>query len=144
MPRYLFVFTSYRRKSTTRGNESGRGFPRKPHRPRRGKGNDGIAASYSAPPRYRLRWRRAYAAGKQPCLHQNLVSLLTAKPRPSTEESFSNAAKGADWMFPRRIRPTRKVTMYQSPPPPYLVQRKKNLTGAEVLKFFDWARQKWR
>ncbi|PHM73148.1 phosphate ABC transporter substrate-binding protein PstS [Xenorhabdus kozodoii] len=107
-----------------------------------GKGNDGIAAFVQRLPGSIGYVEYAYA--KQNHLaYTKLVSASGAVVAP-TEESFSAAAKGADWSrsFAQDLTNQKGDNAWPITSTTFILIHKQQANaakGAEVLKFFDWA-----
>ncbi len=107
-----------------------------------GKGNDGIAAFVQRLPGAIGYVEYAYA--KQNNLAYTKLVSADGKPVSPTEESFSNAAKGADWSktFAQDLTNQKGDDVWPITSTTFILvhkAQKKPEQGAEVLKFFDWA-----
>lgn len=107
-----------------------------------GKGNDGIAAFVQRLPGAIGYVEYAYA--KQNNLAYTKLVSADDKPVSPTEESFSNAAKGADWSktFAQDLTNQKGDDVWPITSTTFILvhkAQKKPEQGAEVLKFFDWA-----
>ncbi|WP_058910721.1 phosphate ABC transporter substrate-binding protein PstS [Entomohabitans teleogrylli] len=107
-----------------------------------GKGNDGIAAFVQRLPGSIGYVEYAYA--KQNSLAYTKLVSADGKPVSPTEESFSNAAKGADWSksFAQDLTNQKGDDVWPITSTTFILvhkEQKKPEQGVEVLKFFDWA-----
>lgn len=138
-----FVFTSYLSKVNDAWKESvGAGSTVKWPAGLGGKGNDGVAAFVQRLPGAIGYVEYAYAKQN----HLSYTTLISAdgetvKP---TEESFANAAKGADWSksFAQDLTNQKGENAWPITSTTFiLIHKAPKITdqGTEVLKFFDWA-----
>ncbi|WNN44324.1 MULTISPECIES: phosphate ABC transporter substrate-binding protein PstS [Winslowiella] len=107
-----------------------------------GKGNDGIAAFVQRLPGSIGYVEYAYA--KQNNLAYTKLISADGKPVSPTEESFSNAAKGADWSktFAQDLTNQKGDDAWPISSTTFILLHKsqaKPAQAVEVLKFFDWA-----
>lgn len=107
-----------------------------------GKGNDGVAAFVQRLPGAIGYVEYAYA--KQNNLAYTKLISADGKPVSPTEESFSNAAKGADWSktFAQDLTNQKGDDVWPITSTTFILvhkEQKKPEQIAEVLKFFDWA-----
>lgn len=138
-----FVFTSYLSKVNAQWKEKiGAGSTVNWPTGLGGKGNDGIAAFVQRLPGSIGYVEYAYA--KQNNLAYTKLVSADGKPVSPTEESFSNAAKGADWSktFAQDLTDQKGDNVWPITSTTFILvhkEQKKPAQGAEVLKFFDWA-----
>ncbi|WP_130832886.1 phosphate ABC transporter substrate-binding protein PstS [[Erwinia] mediterraneensis] len=138
-----FVFTSYLAKVNEEwSSKIGKGNTVNWPTGLGGKGNDGVAAFVQRLPGSIGYVEYAYA--KQNNL--NYTRLLSADGKPVTpgEESFSNAAKGADWSksFAQDLTYQKGDDAWPITSTTFVLLYKNQTNaekGSEVLKFFDWA-----
>ncbi len=107
-----------------------------------GKGNDGVAAFVQRLPGSIGYVEYAYA--KQNNLAYTRLVSADGKPVSPTEESFANAAKGADWSksFAQDLTNQKGDDAWPIASTTFILvhkAQKRPEQGAEVLKFFDWA-----
>lgn len=107
-----------------------------------GKGNDGVAAFVQRLPGSIGYVEYAYA--KQNSLAYTKLISADGKAVSPTEESFSNAAKGADWSksFAQDLTNQKGDDVWPITSTTFILvhkEQKKPEQGAQVLKFFDWA-----
>ncbi|MFS2221463.1 phosphate ABC transporter substrate-binding protein PstS [Pantoea sp. B65] len=107
-----------------------------------GKGNDGIAAFVQRLPGAIGYVEYAYA--KQNNLTYTKLVDAAGKPVSPSEESFSNAAKGADWnkTFAQDLTNQKGSNVWPITSTTFILMHKtqeKPEQAAAVLKFFDWA-----
>ncbi|MBH2932278.1 phosphate ABC transporter substrate-binding protein PstS [Serratia marcescens] len=138
-----FVFTSYLSKANAQWKEKiGAGSTVNWPTGLGGKGNDGIAAFVQRLPGSIGYVEYAYA--KQNNLAYTKLVSADGKPVSPTEESFSNAAKGADWSktFAQDLTDQKGDNVWPITSTTFILvhkEQKNPVQGAEVLKFFDWA-----
>ncbi|KEA50915.1 MULTISPECIES: phosphate ABC transporter substrate-binding protein PstS [Mangrovibacter] len=138
-----FVFTSYLAKVNDEWKEKvGTGTTVKWPTGLGGKGNDGIAAFVQRLPGAIGYVEYAYA--KQNNLAYTKLVSADGQPVSPTEESFSNAAKGADWSksFAQDLTNQKGADAWPVTSTTFILvhkEQKKPESGIEVLKFFDWA-----
>ncbi|WP_235363137.1 phosphate ABC transporter substrate-binding protein PstS [Serratia marcescens] len=138
-----FVFTSYLSKANAQWKEKiGAGSTVNWPTGLGGKGNDGIAAFVQRLPGSIGYVEYAYA--KQNNLAYTKLVSADGKPVSPTEESFSNAAKGADWSktFAQDLTDQKGDNVWPITSTTFILvhkEQKNPAQGAEVLKFFDWA-----
>jgi phosphate transport system substrate-binding protein len=107
-----------------------------------GKGNDGVAAFVQRLPGAIGYVEYAYA--KQNSLAYTRLVSADGKPVSPTEESFSNAAKGADWSktFAQDLTNQKGDNVWPVTSTTFILLHKtpkRPQQAVEVLKFFDWA-----
>ena len=107
-----------------------------------GKGNDGVAAFVQRLPGSIGYVEYAYA--KQNNLAYTRLVSADGKPVSPTEESFANAAKGADWSksFAQDLTNQKGDDAWPIASTTFILvhkAQKRPEQGTEVLKFFDWA-----
>lgn len=107
-----------------------------------GKGNDGVAAFVQRLPGAIGYVEYAYA--KQNNLAYTQLISAGGKAVSPTEESFANAAKGADWhqSFAQDLTNQQGDDVWPITSTTFILvhaAQKRPEQGAEVLKFFDWA-----
>lgn len=107
-----------------------------------GKGNDGVAAFVQRLPGAIGYVEYAYA--KQNNLTYTKMMSADGKPVAPDEESFANAAKGADWRqsFAQDLTSQKGADVWPISSTTFILLHKQNTRPeqtAEVLKFFDWA-----
>jgi len=107
-----------------------------------GKGNDGVAAFVQRLPGSIGYVEYAYA--KQNNLTYTKLVSADGKPVSPTEESFANAAKGADWSksFAQVLTNQKGDDAWPITSTTFILvhkDQKRPQQGTEVLKFFDWA-----
>ncbi|NDJ55615.1 phosphate ABC transporter substrate-binding protein PstS [Enterobacteriaceae bacterium 4M9] len=138
-----FVFTSYLAKVNEEWKSKvGAGSTVKWPTGLGGKGNDGIAAFVQRLPGSIGYVEYAYA--KQNSLAYTRLISADGKSVSPTEESFSNAAKGADWSksFAQDLTNQKGDDVWPITSTTFILvhkETKKPEQAAEVLKFFDWA-----
>ncbi|EHD23783.1 MULTISPECIES: phosphate ABC transporter substrate-binding protein PstS [Brenneria] len=138
-----FVFTSYLAKVNAEWKEKiGSGSTVNWPTGLGGKGNDGIAAFVQRLPGSIGYVEYAYA--KQNNLAYTKLVSADGKVVSPTGESFSNAAKGADWntSFAQDLTNQKGENAWPISSTTFILvqkQQPKAELGAEVLKFFDWA-----
>lgn len=138
-----FVFTSYLSKVNAQWKEKvGAGSTVNWPTGLGGKGNDGIAAFVQRLPASIGYVEYAYA--KQNNLAYTKLISADGKPVSPTEESFSAAAKGADWSktFAQDLTDQKGDNAWPITSATFILmhkEQKKPEQGVEVLKFFDWA-----
>ncbi|MCP1105819.1 phosphate ABC transporter substrate-binding protein PstS [Serratia nevei] len=138
-----FVFTSYLSKANAQWKEKiGAGSTVNWPTGLGGKGNDGIAAFVQRLPGSIGYVEYAYA--KQNNLAYTKLVSADGKAVSPTEESFSNAAKGADWSktFAQDLTDQKGDNVWPITSTTFILvhkEQKNPAQGAEVLKFFDWA-----
>ncbi|KFK92078.1 MULTISPECIES: phosphate ABC transporter substrate-binding protein PstS [unclassified Serratia (in: enterobacteria)] len=138
-----FVFTSYLSKANSQWKENiGAGSTVNWPTGLGGKGNDGIAAFVQRLPGSIGYVEYAYA--KQNNLAYTKLISADGQPVSPTEESFSAAAKGADWSktFAQDLTNQKGDNVWPITSTTFILmhkEQKKPEQGAEVLKFFDWA-----
>ncbi len=138
-----FVFTSYLAKVNEEWNSKiGKGNTVNWPTGLGGKGNDGIAAFVQRLPGSIGYVEYAYA--KQNNLAYTKLIGADGKAVSPTEQSFSNAAKGADWSksFAQDLTNQKGDNAWPITSTTFILVHKEqsnSAQGAEVLKFFDWA-----
>ncbi len=138
-----FVFTSYLAKVNEEWKSKvGAGSTVKWPTGLGGKGNDGIAAFVQRLPGSIGYVEYAYA--KQNSLAYTRLISADGKSVSPTEDSFSNAAKGADWSksFAQDLTNQKGDDVWPITSTTFILvhkETKKPEQAAEVLKFFDWA-----
>ncbi len=138
-----FVFTSYLAKVNEEWKSKvGAGSTVKWPTGLGGKGNDGIAAFVQRLPGSIGYVEYAYA--KQNNLAYTRLISADGKSVSPTEDSFSNAAKGADWSksFAQDLTNQKGDDVWPITSTTFILvhkETKKPEQAAEVLKFFDWA-----
>ncbi|TCV95419.1 phosphate ABC transporter substrate-binding protein PstS [Biostraticola tofi] len=138
-----FVFTSYLAKvNSTWKDKIGAGSTVNWPVGLGGKGNDGIAAFVQRLPGAIGYVEYAYA--KQNNLPYTRLISADGKPVSPTEESFSAAAKGANWKesFAQDLTNQKGDDAWPITSTTFILVHKKQTKpeqGKEVLKFFDWA-----
>lgn len=138
-----FVFTSYLAKVNAEWKEKiGAGSTVNWPTGLGGKGNDGVAAFVQRLPGSIGYVEYAYA--KQNSLAYTKLVDADGKSISPTEESFSAAAKGADWSktFAQDLTNQKGVNAWPISSTTFILIYKDQSNaehGAEVLKFFDWA-----
>ncbi len=138
-----FVFTSYLAKANAQWKEKiGAGSTVNWPTGLGGKGNDGIAAFVQRLPGSIGYVEYAYA--KQNNLAYTKLVSADGKAVSPTEESFSAAAKGADWSktVAQDLTNQKGDNVWPITSTTFILvhkEQKKPEQGAEVLKFFDWA-----
>lgn len=138
-----FVFTSYLAKVNEEWKSKvGAGSTVKWPTGLGGKGNDGIAAFVQRLPGSIGYVEYAYA--KQNNLSYTRLISADGKSVSPTEESFSNAAKGADWSksFAQDLTNQKGDDVWPITSTTFILvhkETKKPEQATEVLKFFDWA-----
>lgn len=140
-----FVFTSYLAKVNPEWKEKiGAGSTVNWPAGLGGKGNDGVAAFVQRLPGSIGYVEYAYA--KQNNLAYTKLISADGQPVKPTEESFANAAKGADWRksFAQDLTNQKGEDAWPIASTTFILvhkQQKKPEQAVEVLKFFDWAYQ---
>lgn len=138
-----FVFTSYLSKVNAEWHSKvGKGNTVNWPTGLGGKGNDGIAAFVQRLPGSIGYVEYAYA--KQNKLTYTRLMDADGQPVSPTEESFSNAAKGADWQssFAQDLTYQKGNNAWPVSSTTFILVYKNQVNatkGTEVLKFFDWA-----
>ncbi len=138
-----FVFTSYLAKVNAEWKEKiGAGSTVNWPTGLGGKGNDGVAAFVQRLPGSIGYVEYAYA--KQNSLAYTKLVDASGKAISPTEESFSAAAKGADWSktFAQDLTNQKGDNAWPISSTTFILVYKDQSNaehGAEVLKFFDWA-----
>ncbi|GBU12545.1 phosphate ABC transporter periplasmic binding protein [Enterobacterales bacterium] len=138
-----FVFTSYLAKVNAEWKEKiGAGSTVNWPTGLGGKGNDGVAAFVQRLPGSIGYVEYAYA--KQNSLAYTKLVDASGKAISPTEESFSAAAKGADWTktFAQDLTNQKGDNAWPISSTTFILVYKDQSNaehGAEVLKFFDWA-----
>ncbi len=138
-----FVFTSYLTKVNADWNSKiGKGNTVNWPTGLGGKGNDGVAAFVQRLPGAIGYVEYAYA--KQNKLAYTKLVDADGQPVSPTQETFSNAAKGADWSktFAQDLTYQKGENAWPVTSTTFILIYKQQANadkGAEVLKFFDWA-----
>lgn len=138
-----FVFTSYLAKVNQEWSEKvGKGNTVNWPTGLGGKGNDGIAAFVQRLPGSIGYVEYAYA--KQNKLSYTKLIDADGQPVSPTEETFSNAAKGADWSksYAQDLTNQKGKDAWPITTTTFILMYKDQANaekGAEVLRFFDWA-----